>query len=281
MIQDITWTVRGGRVLGPAPFFVAGIVNVTPDSFYDGGTHDTCENAIQFAHKLVKDGADMLDIGGESSRPFSAKISSEEELSRILPVVKELSSDYVISVDTIKSEVAKQCIESGAHIINDVSAFTFDPELMEIVAHYKPGYVLMHTQGQSDTMQLDPDYDNVVESILTFFKKSLEKLNKAGLPDNYIVLDPGIGFGKKLEHNFEILRNIDKFIDLGFPVYMGLSNKSLFGGLLGLDINERGNATQAATACLAMKGVPIHRVHNVKETCQTLKIVKELSGYSK
>lgn len=281
MIQDYTWTIRGGRVLGPAPFLVAGIVNATPDSFYDGGTHNTVESAIRHALKLAKDGADMLDIGGESSRPFSDKVSAEEELSRILPVVQELSRDYVISIDTIKSEVARKCLEAGAHIINDVSAFAHDPELMEVVADYKPGYVLMHTQGESATMQNKPEYDDVVENILTFFKKSLEKLNKAGLPDEYIVLDPGIGFGKTLEHNLEILRNIDKFMDLGFPVYMGLSNKSMFGDLLGLETGDRQNATQAATACLAMKGVPIHRVHEVRQTCQTLAIVKELCGYSR
>ncbi|WP_027179269.1 dihydropteroate synthase [Maridesulfovibrio bastinii] len=278
MLKEYTWTVRGGRVLGPAPFLVAGIVNVTPDSFYDGGTHDTTESAVKHALKLIADGADMLDIGGESSRPFSDKVSVAEELARVLPLVEKLSPDYVVSVDTIKSEVARQCIEAGAHIINDVSAFTYDPELLEVVGHYKPGYVLMHTKGQSDTMQVDPRYDDVVENILTFFKKSLEKLNKAGLPDDYIVLDPGIGFGKTLEHNLEILKNIDRFMDLGFPVYMGLSNKSLFKGLLDLEVGDRKNATQAATACLAARSVPIHRVHEVRETCQTLAIVKELFG---
>lgn len=281
MIRDYTWTVRGGRVLGPAPFLVAGIVNVTPDSFYDGGMHHDTESAVSHALELAGQGADILDVGGESSRPFSEKVGTQEELARVLPVVKSLSKDHIVSVDTIKSEVAAKCLEAGAHIINDVSAFTHDPGLLEVVAHYKPGYVLMHSQGQSATMQVNPEYENVVENILTFFKKSLEKLNKAGLPDNYIVLDPGIGFGKTLEHNLEILRNIDSFIELGFPVYMGLSNKSMFEKLLGLGSDERRNATQAATACLAMKGVPIHRVHEVDLTVQTLTIVREFCGYSK
>lgn len=278
MSRSYSWTVKGGRVLGPAPFFIAGIVNVTPDSFYDGGKNYDPQQAIEHARLLAAQGADILDVGGESTRPFADPVSLEDELARVVPVIKELSREHVVSVDTVKSEVAKQAIEAGAAIVNDVSAFAQDPALLDVVAEYKPGYVLMHSQGTPEEMQLAPTYDSVIEDILSFFEKSLEKLVNAGLPENRIVLDPGIGFGKTLEHNLEILRRIDHFMELGFPIYMGLSNKSLWGKLLGLEADERQNATQAATAVLAARGVPIHRVHEVGLTSQTLRIVKEIGG---
>ncbi|WP_415717378.1 dihydropteroate synthase [Maridesulfovibrio sp.] len=278
MSRNYSWTVKGGRVLGPAPFFIAGIVNVTPDSFYDGGKNYNPQRAVEHARRLIAEGADILDVGGESTRPFADPVSLEEELARVVPVIRELSADYVVSVDTVKSGVARAAIEAGAAIVNDVSAFTLDPELLEVVADLKPGYVLMHSQGNPEEMQLAPTYDNVIEDILSFFEKSLEKLIKSGLPESHIVVDPGIGFGKTLEHNLEILRRIDRFMELGFPVYMGLSNKSLWGKLLGLEAGERKNATQAATAVLAARGVPIHRVHEVSLTSQTLRIVKEIGG---
>ncbi|WP_432736169.1 dihydropteroate synthase [Maridesulfovibrio sp. FT414] len=278
MTREYSWTVKGGRVLGPAPFLIAGIVNVTPDSFYDGGRNFDPRNAIAHGRLLAEQGAHILDVGGESTRPFADPVSEADELARVIPVIRELASDYVVSVDTVKSVVARKAIEAGASIVNDVSAFSQDPELLEVVAELKPGYVLMHSQGSPEKMQLSPHYDNVLEEILTFFKKSLEKLVKSGLPENRIVVDPGIGFGKTLEHNLDILRNIDRIMELGFPVYMGLSNKSLWGKLLGLEPDKRQNATQAATAVLAARGVPIHRVHEVGLTSQTLKIVQEIGG---
>ncbi|WP_321403985.1 dihydropteroate synthase [Maridesulfovibrio sp.] len=278
MSRNYSWTINGGRVLGPAPFFIAGIVNVTPDSFYDGGKNYDPRQAIEHGRLLAEQGADILDVGGESTRPFADPVSLEDELARVIPVIKELSRDYVVSVDTVKSGVARASIEAGAAIVNDVSAFSQDPTLLEVVADLKPGYVLMHSQGSPEQMQLSPTYDNVIEDILSFFEKSLEKLIKSGLPESHIVIDPGIGFGKTLEHNLAILRRIDRFMELGFPVYMGLSNKSLWGKLLGLESDERQNATQAATAVLAARGVPIHRVHEVGLTSQTLKIVKEICG---
>lgn len=265
-------------MLGPAPFFVAGIVNVTPDSFYDGGKNYDPRQAVAHGRMLADQGAHILDVGGESTRPFAAPVSEADELQRVIPVIRELAENYVVSVDTVKSEVARKALEAGASIVNDVSAFSQDPRLLEVVADIKPGYVLMHTKGTPEEMQISPSYDNVLEEILTFFKKSLEKLTKSGLPENRIVVDPGIGFGKTLEHNLEILKNIDQIMALGFPVYMGLSNKSLWGKLLGLDEGQRQNATQAATAVLGMRGVPVHRVHEVDLTIQTLKIVQEIGG---
>ncbi|OEU65256.1 MAG: dihydropteroate synthase [Desulfovibrio sp. S3730MH75] len=277
MKRTYTWTIKGGRVLTPSPFFIAGIVNVTPDSFYDGGVNYDPAHAVAHGRMLASQGADILDVGGESTRPFADKVSVEDELSRVIPVVRELARDHVVSVDTVKHEVALVALEAGASIVNDVSAFSADPALLEVVADIKPGYVLMHSQGDPDKMQIAPHYDDVIEEISVFFKKSLEKLLKAGLPEKNIVIDPGIGFGKTLEHNIEILKNIDVLMELGFPVYMGLSNKSLWGKLLGLEPQDRQNATQAATAVLAARGVSIHRVHEVGLTAQTLRIVKEIT----
>lgn len=279
---DTTWTVKGGRVLGPAPFFIAGIVNATPDSFYDGGAHDDCARAVAHGLRLADEGAHILDVGGESTRPYAAAVSAEAELARVVPVVEQLvkacgPAGPVISVDTYKGVVAARALEAGAAILNDVSAFSFDPELADIIARYRPGYVLMHSLGRPGTMQDTPRYADVVDDILAFFEERLERLDVLGLPRDRIVLDPGIGFGKTLEHNLAILRNIGRFKTLGLPLFLGVSNKSLWHGLLGLPVDRRQNATQAATAILASRGVPIHRVHEVEATRQTLTIVHEIA----
>ncbi len=222
-------------------------------------------------------------MGGESTRPFSPQVSLEEEIKRVIPVVQAIKENLpqaVISVDTYKAEVARRALEKGAEIINDVSACTFDPSLLEVVVEYKPGYVLMHSLGRPETMQENPHYENVVEEIYAFFEEKLNLLVKKGLPEENIVLDPGIGFGKLLEHNLAILANIEKFFSLGRPLYVGLSNKSMWEKLLGLKVGERQIATQVATALLAQKGVYIHRVHEVKETKETLTIVEALKNAS-
>ncbi|WFS61314.1 dihydropteroate synthase [Pseudodesulfovibrio thermohalotolerans] len=280
MMNDTTWTVKGGKVLGPAPFFIAGIVNVTPDSFYDGGTHADTVSGVAHALELARQGAHILDVGGESTRPYSDSVDEAEELRRVLPVIEgliEARTHSVISVDTYKAKVAARCLEAGAAIINDVSGFRFEPELLDVLAEYKPGYVLMHSLGRPEDMQDEPRYGDVVSEIMAFFEERLAVLGNAGLPLDRVVLDPGIGFGKKLEHNLTILREIERFHKLGLPIYMGLSNKSLWQGLLGLEVGQRCNATQAATALLAAKGVPIHRVHEVELTRQTLTIARELA----
>ncbi len=277
---DTTWIVKGGMVLGPAPFFIAGVVNVTPDSFYDGGTHDEAESGIEHGLRLAREGAHVLDVGGESTRPYADPVSEAEELARVVPVIRGLAEAdiaSVVSVDTYKARVAAAALDAGAVILNDVSAFAFEPELLDVIGQYKPGYVLMHSLGKPEDMQDEPKYKDVVDEILCFFDKKLNALDKAGLPKDRIVLDPGIGFGKLLQHNLAILRGIERFKALGLPIFMGLSNKSLWQGLLGLDVNERQNATQAGTAVLAMKGVPIHRLHEVELARQTLTIVNEIA----
>lgn len=286
-MNDTVWTLKGGRALGPAPFFIAGIVNVTPDSFFDGGAHDTTAAAVAHARDLALQGADILDVGGESTRPGANPVSAEDEAARVVPVIRELAGadlrdadggplNPVLSVDTFKAEVAARALDAGATMVNDVSAFAFDPELIDVLAQYKPGYVLMHSQGRPREMQKSPKYGDVVGELVDFFEKKLAILIQAGVPESNIVLDPGIGFGKLLEHNLAILRSIERFMALGRPVYMGLSNKSVWQGLLGLAVDERGNATQVATALLAARGVAVHRVHDVALTRQTLTIVQAM-----
>lgn len=279
--KSIWKTLKGS--LKPTPFLIVGILNVTPDSFYDGGKYFDPTQALVRAGEILSQGGNIIDVGGESTRPFSPRVSLEEEIKRVIPVVQAIKENLpqaVISVDTYKAEVARRALEKGAEIINDVSACTFDPSLLEVVVEYKPGYVLMHSLGRPETMQENPHYENVVEEIYAFFEEKLNLLVKKGLPEENIVLDPGIGFGKLLEHNLAILANIEKFFSLGRPLYVGLSNKSMWEKLLGLKVGERQIATQVATALLAQKGVYIHRVHEVKETKETLTIVEALKNAS-
>ena len=275
----VSWEVRRGRTLGPAPFFVVGILNVTPDSFYDGGLAADVDAAVARGIDLLDQGADILDIGGESTRPFSRPVPADVELGRVLPVVRGILAarpEAVLSVDTTKACVARACLEAGALIVNDVSALEADPDLLGVVAEFSPGYVLMHSLGRPQTMQIEPRYDNVVDEIRRFFAARLEFLVRSGVPESRIVLDPGIGFGKTVEHNLEILKNICKLFEFGRPVYMALSNKSLWKGLLGRDGRERNAATLAATVLLYERGVCIHRVHEVREIRDGLTVARML-----
>jgi dihydropteroate synthase len=270
-----TWTISGGRVLGPAPFLLAGIVNVTPDSFYDGGRHFSPADAVAKGRLLAAEGAHILDIGGESTRPGAPEVGEADEMARVVPVLRELAAlparrleDLdgpfpVLAVDTYKAKVAAAAMAVGAAIVNDISACRFEPELLDVVAQHKPGYVLMHSQGRPGYMQRDPRYADVVDDILDFFEERLAALTAAGVPEANIVLDPGIGFGKLQEHNLAILRGVERFGKLGRPVYMGLSNKTIWGKLLGLGPQDRQHATAVATALLTARGVLVHRVHEV------------------
>jgi len=277
--DSVSWGVCRGRTLGPAPFFVVGIANATPDSFYDGGSVTGTEALVAKGLALLDQGADILDIGGESTRPFAEQVAADVELERVLPVVRGVlreRPDAAISVDTTKASVARACLEAGAAIVNDVSAMQADPGLLEVVAGFKPGYVLMHSLGTPGTMQVDPRYDDVVDEIRGFFASRLEALVRAGVPEENVVLDPGIGFGKTLRHNLDILKYIDRFLEFGRPVFMGLSNKSLWKGLLDRDGRERNAPTLAATVVLYGRGVRIHRVHEVRETRDGLMVAHTL-----
>jgi len=275
----VRWSVRGGGVIGPAPFLIAGVVNITPDSFYDGGRHYSPQAAAHHGLELLHQGAHILDLGGESTRPFSTRVEAGTEMDRVMPVLQKILKAHPrasISVDTYKGSVAAQCLDAGALIINDVSACRFDPELLDVLAQYKPGYVLMHTLDRPENMQTDPRYRDVTREILSFFETHLTRLVRAGLPENRIVLDPGIGFGKTLEHNLEIMSNMECFHVLGRPLYVGLSYKSLWSGLLEVDLKDRGMPTQVGTALMAARQVGIHRVHDVADTVKTLKIVENI-----
>lgn len=283
MNTPFSWEVRGGRSIGPAPFCIFGIVNVTPDSFHDGGEYNSVAAGIAHARKQAAAGAHVLDIGGESSRPFAEPVSLDDEIRRVLPIVEGVLGDcsdtalpWAVSVDTYKAGTAAAVLEAGAHIINDISAFEFDPELKDVVAQYQPGYVLMHSQGKPDTMQQAPVYENVVDDILAFFERKLRALTGAGVPESRIMIDPGIGFGKTVEHNITILQNIDAFQALGFPVMAGVSNKSMFEKVCGAPAGERENCTQATTAILAYRGVEVHRVHDVAKTRETLLLAEAM-----
>lgn len=265
------WKSRGGRGFGPAPFLCAGIVNVTPDSFSDGGRFDSPEKAAARCRALLKEGADILDLGGESTRPGSAPISAEEELERLMPTVEACvamrdaaqGESFRIGVDTWRARTAAAVLEAGVDIINDVSGGAFDPAMIEVVAEYKPGYVLTHTPARPEVMREHARYDSVVDTVVCFFENAVRAFTDAGLSEENIILDPGIGFGKTAEQNLDLLRETARLHSLGRPLYIGLSRKRMFGDLLGLPLGNRDAATQVATAFLASRGVYAHRVHDV------------------
>ena len=278
-----TWKVAGGRTLrASAPFGVMGIVNLTPDSFYDGGCHADAVAGLAHALQLRDDGADVLDIGAESARPGAAPLTPEEEMRRLLPVLaglKREASGTCLSVDTYHADTAAAVLAQGVEIINDISACRFDPALLDVLVEYKPGYVLMHSQGRPEVMQRAPQYADVRREVREFFEREMARLVRAGLPEDRIVLDPGIGFGKTLEHNLTLLAHPEDWLELGRPVLMGLSMKSFFGGLLGLAAAERGIVTQVATARLWERGVFWHRVHDVAATRRTLRLLAALEAH--
>ncbi len=281
-MKESVWALMGGRQVVAAPHAVVGIVNATPDSFYDGGRWDTPEKAVAHGCRLAAEGAAMLDVGGESTRPFAQPVPLEEELRRVVPVVAGLVAacpEVPVAVDTTKAAVAQAALEAGAVAVNDVSAMEADPALAEVLAHYQPGYVLMHAQGTPQTMQLAPHYTDVVAEVLAFFEAKLAAMTRF-LPEDHIVLDLGIGFGKTLEHNLALLRAIPRFTALGRPLYIGISHKSLWQGLLGRGIGERGAATVAATAILGGMGIAFHRVHEVREAHDALAVVQALQGWT-
>jgi len=253
---------------------VMGIVNVTPDSFSDGGKFHDTERAVQHALKLIEDGADILDIGGESTRPGATPVSLEEELARVIPVIEALSkiSSVPLSIDTYKPEVMRAAIAAGADIVNDVCALQGEGAL-EIVANSNAGVCLMHMQGMPQTMQLDPHYTDVVEEVSSFLLLRLEAALAQGISKQRILLDPGFGFGKTTAHNITLIQNLDRLAALGQPLLVGLSRKAVLGKLVGGDEQQRLHAGLAASVISVIKGAKIVRVHDVKATVDALKVV--------
>ena len=264
--QPMKWQLRNQTLeFGETPLLM-GIVNVTPDSFSDGGNYFEPEQAVEHALQLEQDGAAILDIGGESTRPGAQPVSVEEELSRVLPVIKELveKSNLPISIDTSKASVAQVAIDHGAQIVNDVTALEGDPEMLAVAQRSGVGLCLMHMQGTPRTMQQNPEYGNVLEEVKTYLTNRTTQLAEQGIEKASICIDPGIGFGKTTEHNLELIRRVDELQAIGCPVLVGHSRKRFLGELLGDMQADRTAATVGVSLALANRGVQLLRLHDVR-----------------
>ncbi|MCW8877976.1 MAG: dihydropteroate synthase [Kangiellaceae bacterium] len=249
-----------------------GVLNVTPDSFSDGSQYNQQDKALARAQQMIAEGADIIDIGGESTRPGAKDVSVEEELERVVPLVESIRSlDCKISVDTSKPEVMKAALKAGAHMINDVRALS-EPGAMEVVGEFQVPVCLMHMQGQPRTMQADPKYQDVINDVKTFLSQRIIACEKFGITKDLICIDPGFGFGKTLQHNLLLLTELDEFNSLDVPVLAGLSRKSMLGQITGRDVDERLAASLAVALIALQKGAKIIRVHDVKETADTKKV---------
>jgi dihydropteroate synthase len=276
----LEWHLRD-RILRPgSPALVMGIVNVTPDSFSDGGRFADANAAVAHGVELARQGAALLDVGGESSRPGALPISTEEEIDRVLPVLRGLAerTDVVLSIDTCKAEVARRALEAGAHVVNDITALAGDPDMAEVVRRGGAGVILMHMQGTPATMQLAPTYEDVAAEVAAFLEARLQAAADLGIARERVVLDPGIGFGKSHEHNLELLARLPLLGKLGRPVCLGVSRKGFLGYLLHRPVAER-LAGSLAVACHALIHGSAHilRVHDVAPTCDAVRVLEALS----
>lgn len=252
---------------------VMGILNVTPDSFYDGGRYESIEDALERARKMVADGAGILDVGGESTRPGSEAISVEEEVGRVVPVIKELAGELEvpISIDSYKPEVVSKAIDAGASMVNDVNGLR-SYGMAKLVAESGLPVVLMHMQGSPRSMQDNPSYKDVVSYIKAFFEERIEYAKSRGVAEEQIILDPGIGFGKTLAHNLEIIKRLSEFTELGYPILVGASRKSMIGEILGAGPENRLEGSLAVAVASIMNGASILRVHDVAETVRAARV---------
>ncbi len=255
-----------------------GVINLSPESFYGASQCPTLEKALNRAKGMVEEGADILDIGAESSRPGSASISPQEELERLLPVVIKLveTVNIPVSVDTYKPTVAHEVLNAGADIINDITGLQKFPEMAKTISRFDAGVVLMHMRGTPETMQENPQYLDLLGEISGFLKKSINLAVSAGIDPHKIAIDPGIGFGKKDSHNLQILKNLDRFKELGKPVLLGVSRKSLLGNILNVSVDERLEGSLSAAVIGVTKGVSIIRTHDVKATCRAVKVAESI-----
>ncbi|WP_232802945.1 dihydropteroate synthase [Gracilimonas amylolytica] len=259
---------------------VMGILNATPDSFSDGGKYLDVDRALDRIHIMIQHGASIIDIGGESTRPGSDPVSVQEEIDRVIPVIEKaisLFSDVEFSIDTTKYEVAKAALEKGVHIVNDVSGLQKEPRLADLCAEFEAGYVLMHSQGDPKTMQQDPQYDDVLQDIFSFFEEKLEELRTKGV--RKIILDPGIGFGKTLQHNLRLISGLEIFNKFDLPILIGASRKSMIGAILnGRPTDGRLAGTIALHYHTLMKGADILRVHDVEEASDSIRIFNAIQS---
>ena len=263
-----------GRLLVIDKPIVMGIINATPDSFYGDSRQQNTDAVLKKAEQMLKEGATILDIGGQSTRPGSEKLTADEELKRVIAPIKAIKANFpeaFISIDTYYSLVAKETVAAGASIVNDISAGSMDSEMISTVASLNVPYVLMHMQGTPQTMQHEPVYENVTREILDFFIKKADEFKKAGIKD--IIIDPGFGFGKTIQHNFELLRNLSVFKMLNCPILLGISRKSFIYKTLNVSVEDSLNGTTALHSAGLLNGATILRVHDVKEVIETIKLI--------
>jgi dihydropteroate synthase len=265
----------------PRPTLVMGVVNVTPDSFSDGGKFQSANQAVEHALRLVAEGADILDIGGESTRPGAESVGGSVELSRVIPVIEKLAgqTQAALSIDTQKPTVAQAAVKAGAVIINDIAANREDEAMWQLVAETGAGYVAMHMKGTPQTMQEAPQYDNVVNDVEAFFISRMTRWNDWGMAPEQVVLDPGIGFGKTVEHNLALLAALERFTKMQRPLLVGASRKSFIGHVTNTEVNDRLPGSLACACHAAQAGAGIVRVHDVKETVQALQTWKAIEKH--
>ncbi|TDT69752.1 dihydropteroate synthase [Hypnocyclicus thermotrophus] len=253
---------------------IMGILNVTPDSFSDGGKYNNIDKALIRVEEMIKEGADIIDVGAESSRPGAKVVPLQEELDRVIPIVSRIKKEFdvILSIDTYKSEVAKECLKYNVDIINDITGFR-DEKMLEVVKEYECYLIAMHMQGTPQTMQNNPTYNNIINDIKDEFKTLLLKLDKYSIEKNRLILDPGIGFGKTIEHNLEILKYLNKFKEFELPILIGASRKSFIGKILDVETDDRLEGSLAVAALSVQNGANILRVHDVKETKRVAKMI--------
>lgn len=257
-----------------------GILNVTTDSFSDGGQFMDKEIAVNHALEMVKSGADIIDIGGESTRPGAEPVTMEDELDRVIPTIEGIrtTSNVCISIDTYKADVAEKALAAGADMVNDISGLQFDEKMVKVVKEENVPVIMMHIKGTPRNMQQNPDYENLMEEIVAYFQERVEFCHEHGIKNENIILDPGIGFGKRLQDNFELLRELKQISNLGFPVLSGPSRKSFIGLTLDLPVDERVEGTAAAVTASILNGAKIVRVHDVKEMKRVATIADNIRG---
>jgi len=253
---------------------VMGVLNVTPDSFYDGGRFRDAGAAVERAAQMAAEGADIIDVGGESTRPGADPVPADEEASRVVPVIERLVQrlDVPVSIDTCKASVAERALDAGARMLNDVGGLRLDPEMARVAAQHDAAVVIMHMKGTPRDMQLNPTYEDVIGEITEFLRRSIGLAVEAGVREERIIVDPGIGFGKRPEHNIEILARLGEFRSLGRPIMVGTSRKSFIGGILGVPAEERLMGTMATVALAIREGASVVRVHDVKEAVQVARV---------
>jgi dihydropteroate synthase len=272
------FTLKGNRFDFLSRTHVMGILNVTPDSFSDGGSYMDVEAAVAHGEAMERDGADFIDIGGESSRPDADSVSLEEEIRRVVPVIERLARRVKVplSVDTTKAEVADAAVRAGASIINDISGMSFDPLMPAVAARHGATVVVMHMRGSPKTMQQHPKYENVIREVYEFLSQQLKRAREYGIAQ--LIVDPGIGFGKNLEHNLDLMKGLETFSWLGCPILVGPSRKSFIGTLLDLPVDQRLEGTAAAVTACILRGAHIIRVHDVKEMKRVAVVADALKG---